>query len=83
MGSIADIMPSVMLNLLGEQGFSGDAVYEGIEEAMKIQGVYIHLYGKVKAKPFRKMGHVTILGESKKALIEKVNIVRNLIKVKA
>ncbi len=83
LGSTADIMPSAMLNLLGEEGYSGDAVYEGIEEAMKIQGVYVHLYGKAKTKPFRKMGHVTILGEDKKALIEKVNIVRNLIKVKA
>ena len=83
LGSAGDIMPSAMLNLLGEEGYEGDAVYEGMEEAMKLQGVFIHLYGKVKTKPYRKMGHITILGEDKKVVMEKVERVRNLIKVKA
>lgn len=64
LGSTELIKPAVMVNLLGEEGQSGDAVYEGLEEVMKIKGAYIHLYGKKKTKPFRKMGHVTVLADT-------------------
>ena len=49
-----------MINLLGEKGFEGQAIYQGLEEAMQISGVHPHIYGKETTKPFRKMGHVTI-----------------------
>ena len=49
-----------MMNLLGAEDFSGTYKLKGMEEAMQIQGVYIHLYGKKESKPMRKMGHVTI-----------------------
>lgn len=52
--------PGVMINLLGEDGYTGDSIYSGLEEAMKIKGVYPHLYGKKQTKPFRKMGHLTV-----------------------
>src|SRR5690554_335702 len=52
--------PGVMINLLGEEGHEGPAKYEGIEKAMKMNEVYVHLYGKQNTKPNRKMGHVTI-----------------------
>lgn len=55
--------PGVMINLLGEAGYEGDAVYQNSNEVLSWNGVYIHLYGKQKTKPFRKMGHVTIIGE--------------------
>lgn len=55
--------PGVMINLLGEAGYEGDAVYQNSNEVLSWKGVYIHLYGKQKTKPFRKMGHVTIIGE--------------------
>jgi len=49
-----------MLNLVGEKGYDGPVVYEGLEEVLQIPGVHPHLYGKAQTKPFRKMGHVTI-----------------------
>jgi phosphoribosylaminoimidazole carboxylase (NCAIR synthetase) len=50
-----------MVNLLGEAGYSGEALYQGFEEVLSVKGVHVHLYGKKLTKPFRKMGHVTIL----------------------
>lgn len=81
LGDTAIIQPSVMLNLLGEQGYTGDAKYEGIEEAMKIPGVYIHLYGKKMTKPFRKMGHITVTDSRIEGAIEKAKKVQQLVKV--
>lgn len=75
--------PAAMINLLGEDGFSGPAVVEGKEEAMAEKGVYIHLYGKKLTKPFRKMGHVTILDENINALKSKANRIKELIKIKS
>ncbi len=72
---------SGMLNLLGEDGYSGEAKYEGLDEALAIPGVYPFLYGKKMTKPFRKMGHVTILGANKEEIIEKSEQVKKLIRV--
>ncbi|MEH6407245.1 MAG: 5-(carboxyamino)imidazole ribonucleotide synthase [Leeuwenhoekiella sp.] len=52
---------AVMVNLVGEEGFTGDVWYENIEEIMKMKGVTPHIYGKRETRPFRKMGHVTII----------------------
>jgi 5-(carboxyamino)imidazole ribonucleotide synthase len=82
-GSTAVIMPSVMINLLGEKGFEGDAVYEGMEEVLQLEGVYIHLYGKKTTKPFRKMGHVTVLAPDMASAKAKALRVKELLKVKA
>ncbi len=75
--------PAAMINLLGEDGFSGPAIVEGKEEAMAEKGVYIHLYGKKLTKPFRKMGHVTILDENLESLKAKANRIKELIKIKS
>ena len=72
---------SGMLNLLGEEGYAGAAKYEGLAEALAIPGVYPFLYGKKLTKPFRKMGHVTILGATKEEIIAKSEQVKNLIRV--
>ena len=72
-----------MVNLLGEAGFSGPSEYEGLEEALSMEGVYIHLYGKKCTKPFRKMGHITITDPKFQSLKEKVEKVKNIVKVKA
>lgn len=53
----------VMVNLVGAEGYSGDVVYEHIETIMKMDGVTPHIYGKKQTRPFRKMGHVTIVNE--------------------
>jgi 5-(carboxyamino)imidazole ribonucleotide synthase len=60
MGDTSAVRPAVMINLLGEAGYEGEAIYRGIEEVLSWPGVYVHLYGKKITKPFRKMGHVTI-----------------------
>ncbi len=70
-----------MLNLLGENGFTGPVKYEGLPEALAIPGVYPFLYGKKQTKPFRKMGHVTILGDNKDEVLAKSEQVKNLIRV--
>lgn len=75
--------PAVMVNLLGEPGFTGDAVYEGLEEVLAIDGVNIHLYGKTTTKPFRKMGHVTIIDNDLKSAMQKADRVKKILKVKS
>lgn len=72
---------AVMINLLGEKGHEGVAVYEGLEKIMALDGVYVHLYGKKYTKPFRKMGHVTIVDQNREQAIEKANLVKNTLKV--
>jgi 5-(carboxyamino)imidazole ribonucleotide synthase len=72
---------AIMVNLLGEEGYEGLAKYEGIEEALAIDGVYVHLYGKKYTKPFRKMGHVTIVNQDRATAIENARKVQELIKV--
>ena len=75
--------PAAMINLLGEDGYTGDAIVEGLDEAIKEKGVYLHLYGKKITKPFRKMGHVTLLAENAGLLKEKAERIKKLIKIKA
>ena len=60
LGSTNVLIPSVMVNLLGAEGYEGPVVYENMDVCLEKEGVHIHLYGKNKTKPFRKMGHVTV-----------------------
>lgn len=81
LGDTRQILPSAMVNLLGEPGFEGLARYEGLEEIMKIPGVHVHLYGKRITKPFRKMGHVTIVDADSSSLRNKASFVKQTLKV--
>ncbi len=81
LGDTAIIHPSAMVNLLGEEGFTGPARYEGMEEVLKVPGVYVHLYGKKMTKPFRKMGHVTIVDADIVSLKKKAKFVKQTLKV--
>lgn len=81
LGNTALLAPSSMVNLLGEAGFSGPAKYQGFEEVVRIPGVHVHLYGKTQTKPFRKMGHVTIVDNNIVRLREKTNVVKQTLKV--
>jgi 5-(carboxyamino)imidazole ribonucleotide synthase len=83
LGSTACIKPSAMVNLLGEDGYTGPARYEGMEEVLKIEGVYVHLYGKALTKPFRKMGHVTLTDDNVESLKKNANFVKRTLKVKS
>jgi 5-(carboxyamino)imidazole ribonucleotide synthase len=72
-----------MINLLGEKGFEGAAVYRNLEVAMAISGVKIHIYGKAMTKSFRKMGHVTITAENLEDAKNTGREIKNLIRVEA
>jgi 5-(carboxyamino)imidazole ribonucleotide synthase len=81
-GDTKAISNSVMINLLGEKGYEGAAEYEGLKEVLEIEGVFIHLYGKKFTKPFRKMGHITIMDDDRQKAIEKARFVQKKVKVK-
>lgn len=82
LGDTSAINHAVMVNLLGEPGFEGLADYEGLNEILKLDGVYVHLYGKKITKPFRKMGHVTVIDEDRQRAIEKARFIQQTLKVK-
>ncbi|MBB6108845.1 5-(carboxyamino)imidazole ribonucleotide synthase [Mucilaginibacter lappiensis] len=81
LGDTACLNNAIMVNILGEVGYEGPAIYQGIEKILKIPGVYVHLYGKALTKPFRKMGHVTIVDADRKKAIEKARLVQQTLKV--
>jgi 5-(carboxyamino)imidazole ribonucleotide synthase len=72
-----------MVNIIGADGFSGEAKYEGLEDILKIENAFVHLYGKKQTKPGRKMGHVTILSKEKQELMHQSNKVKKTLFVKS
>lgn len=64
MGSTEMLSCAIMVNLYGEAGHRGTPIYSGLDEVLKKEGIFVHLYGKVEIRPFRKMGHVTVLGKT-------------------
>jgi 5-(carboxyamino)imidazole ribonucleotide synthase len=83
LGNTDPILPSAIVNILGADGFSGTAIYEGLPEVLSMDNVFVHLYGKTQTKPGRKMGHVTILHKDYQDLTYKANKIKHLLKVKA
>lgn len=81
LGDTAIVKAGVMVNLLGDFGHEGNAVYQGLEDILKFSGVYVHLYGKATTKPFRKMGHVTVVDEDITKAKQKARMVKNTLKV--
>lgn len=81
LGSTALIQPGAMINLLGEKGHTGTAIYEGLSELLNHTHVFPHLYGKEQTKPLRKMGHVTITGNSIEEVKETAEKIKNLIHI--
>ena len=75
--------PAAMINLLGEKGFEGPVIYQGLDSAIHESGVFPHIYGKALTKGFRKMGHVTVVAKSTDEALAKAHRVKDLIKVKA
>jgi 5-(carboxyamino)imidazole ribonucleotide synthase len=70
-----------MINILGEESSNGTAKYQGLHEVLEVSGAYVHLYGKVTTKPFRKMGHVTIIDNDLETLRKKARFVKDTLKV--
>ena len=81
LGNTDSKVAGIMVNLVGEEGFSGPVVYENIEKIMAIDGVTPHIYGKRETRPFRKMGHVTIVNENMEEARRIAEEVKNSIRV--
>jgi 5-(carboxyamino)imidazole ribonucleotide synthase len=81
LGNADAILPGAIVNLLGEQGHQGIAHYEGLDEVLQMDNVFVHIYGKKETRGGRKMGHVTILSREKQDLVHKAHKIRNTLKV--
>lgn len=73
---------SGMLNLVGAEGYTGEVVYDGIDEVLKLPNTYVHLYGKTMTKPGRKMGHINVLAENREDLMSQLVKIKSMVKVK-
>jgi 5-(carboxyamino)imidazole ribonucleotide synthase len=83
LGNTETLRPAAMVNLLGADGYTGEAVYEGMDQVLAQSGVHVHLYGKKLTKPFRKMGHATISDTDIARLREKIKFVKETLKIEA
>ena len=83
LGNPDAILPSAIVNILGAEGHSGDAVYTNLDDVLRMDNVFVHLYGKKQTKPGRKMGHVTIMHSDYKELRYKANKIKHTLKVEA
>lgn len=82
LGNSTKIQSSIMINLLGADGFHGDTVYEGLEEVLKIPNAFLHLYGKTTTKPGRKMGHATVMSDEKQELLLQARKIKRTLIIK-
>jgi 5-(carboxyamino)imidazole ribonucleotide synthase len=83
LGNTKPILSSAMINVIGSEGQSGQVVYEGLEDVLKIDNAFVHIYGKATTKPGRKMGHITVLSNEKADLVHKANKIKSLLQVKS
>ena len=81
LGNTDSKVAGIMVNLVGSEGFSGDVIYENIEKILGWNGVTPHIYGKKQTRPFRKMGHVTIVNEDINEARRIAEKVKNTIRV--
>ena len=81
LGNPKHIVHAAMVNLIGSEGFSGEVRYEGLEEVLKMENVFLHLYGKKETRPGRKMGHATILSPEKADLVFKAKSIRQKLQI--
>lgn len=82
LGSTKLMSPAVMVNLLGEEGYEGEPVIEGIHDALRIPELSFHFYGKTYTKPYRKMGHITVLDDDIDEAFKKAMKAKAMLKVK-
>ncbi len=81
LGCTDHILPAAIVNLVGADGFTGTVCYEGLNEILQIENVFLHIYGKKETRPGRKMGHITILSKEKQELIHQVNRIKQTVRV--
>jgi len=83
LGNTDAILPSAIVNIIGSEGYNGEVHYEGLEEVLKMDNVFVHIYGKKQTKPGRKMGHVTIISKDYQDLTHKANKIKHTLKAVA
>ena len=81
LGNTSQLLPAAIVNLVGAEGSQGTACYEGLREVLEMDNVFVHIYGKNKTKPGRKMGHATILHKDKQDLVHKAHRIKNALKI--
>jgi 5-(carboxyamino)imidazole ribonucleotide synthase len=81
LGNTKSIQPAALVNIVGAPGFEGEAFYEGLENILSMDNVFVHIYGKAYTKPGRKMGHITVLSADKQDLLHRVNQIRHRLRV--
>ena len=80
LGNTDHILPAAIVNIIGNDGHTGEPKYEGLSEVLQMDNVFVHIYGKKQTKPGRKMGHVTVLSKEKQELIHKANRIKHTLK---
>ncbi len=83
LGNTKHIMPAALVNIIGEENNTGTAKYNGMEQVLKLENAFVHLYGKKQTRPGRKMGHVTILHNNHKELIYAAHKIKQILTVTA
>lgn len=83
LGNTDMVMPSVMLNIIGADGYAGKTRYEGLKEVLSMPNTFVHLYGKADTKPGRKMGHATLMGNDAEVLLAGAKKIRETLIVKS
>ncbi len=83
LGSTALVKPAATCNIVGPQDINGSYELANLDEALQIEGVYIHMYGKTTTSPDRKLGHFTVLADTRAAVVEKMESVKNLLTIKS
>lgn len=83
LGNPDPIQTSVLLNVVGAEGYTGEARYEGLEDVLKMENTFVHLYGKKQTKPGRKMGHITLTGKDRQELVYQAGVIKKLFRVMA
>ena len=81
LGNTKSILPAAIVNIIGEDGYEGEAHYEGLNDILQMDNVFVHIYGKKQTKPGRKMGHVTIMSRERQDLSFTANRVKQQLKV--
>lgn len=81
LGNTNAIMHSAIVNLIGEENYKGAAKYSNLNEVLKIENAFVHIYGKKETRPGRKMGHVTILSNERQELVHIAKKIRQTLKV--
>ena len=81
LGETNSKLAAIMVNLVGEEGYRGNVEYKNIENILSLEGVTPHIYGKKQTRPFRKMGHVTIVNKDIDKAHKIAEIVKKTIKV--